>query len=107
MMRVLFELNLKTKLGCIGPYWLIINGIQELIYPGQFNLPKNILDIAKRYDGTDAWFMLSSLGPNHRYPFTYHNGVVETWSEYTLSQVMCTRTFGDVSPRRLMLPDCA
>lgn len=107
MTRVLFELNLKTNRGYIGPYWLIINAIQELIFPGLFDVPKNVLDIAKRYDGTDAWFMLARLGPYHRHPFTYHNGVVETWSEYTLNQVMCMQSFGVVSHERPMPQLCA
>ncbi|ANZ48313.1 hypothetical protein BIZ78_gp262 [Erwinia phage vB_EamM_Caitlin] len=106
MTRVFFELNLKTKQGYIGPHWLIINAIQELIFPGKFDLPKHILDIAKRYDGTDAWFMLARLGPNHRHPFTYHNGVVETWSEYTLSQVMCMQSFGVALPPLLAPLPC-
>lgn len=107
MLHVFFELQLTTKKRSIGPYWLIINAIQELIFPGLYNVPKHVLEIAKRYDGTDAWFMISSLGPNHRHPFTYYNGVVETWSEYTLSQVMSTRAFGSVSTQHHTPQRCA
>ncbi|ANZ49107.1 hypothetical protein FDI85_gp260 [Erwinia phage Machina] len=89
MTRVFFELNLKTKRGYIGPHWIIINAIQELIYPGTFNLEKRLLERAEEYFGTDAWYMIAKLGPNHRHPFIYHNGVVETWSSYTSNQLMC------------------
>lgn len=73
----------------------IIAGIQELLFYGShIDVPKMILDIAKTYDGSEAWHTLWWLGREHVGPFTYCNGVVQTWSEYTLSQVMCMQSFG-------------
>lgn len=106
MTRVFFEFPLP-QCGVVGPYWLIINAIQELIFPGKFDLSKKVLDVAKRYDGTDAWFTIARLGPNHRHSFTYHNGVVETWSEYTLSQLMCMQSFGGELPKPRTPQPCA
>lgn len=94
MIRVYFTLDLRTERGYHGPHWIIINAIQELIYPGLYDLDKKTLDRAKRYEGTDAWYMISRLGPNHNHPFLYHNGVVATWSNYTLNQLMSMPSFG-------------
>lgn len=94
MYRVYFTLDLKTERGYHGPHWLIINAIQELIYPGKYNLDKRTLDRAEEYFGTEAWHMISSLGSDHNHPFIYHNGVVATWSNFTLNQLMSTRYSG-------------
>ncbi|QVW54777.1 hypothetical protein pEaSNUABM4_00024 [Erwinia phage pEa_SNUABM_4] len=86
----------------------LIAGIRELLYfDSHPDIPKYILDIAKTYDGSEAWHTLWWLGRGHTEPFTYCNGVVKTWSEFTLSQVMCTQTFGTVLPKRRTLPHCA
>lgn len=98
---------LKPPPDSISPFE-IIAGIQELLYFGSHpDVSKRILDAAKMYDSSEAWHTLWMLGRGHTGPFTYCNGVVKTWSEYTLSQVMCTQSFGDASPRRNMLLHCA
>lgn len=81
----------------------IIEGIRELLYPGAHYVEKRLLDAAETYFGSEAWKTLWWLGREHDKPFNYCNGVVQTWSEYTLSQVMCMQSFG-IESQRLPTP---
>lgn len=85
----------------------IIHGIRELLFVGTYDLPKQVLDAAKRYDGTEAWETLWWLGKEHTGPFNYCNGVVQTWSKYTFNQAMCIRSFGEPLPSPHTQQHCA
>lgn len=86
MTKVLFELYLGAS---FGTPLEIINGIQELQFPGMYpDLPKTTLTEAEQQFASSAWYVISSLGSQHYQPFHYCNGVVTTWSNYTSSQLM-------------------
>jgi len=85
----------------------IIRGIRELLFLDIYDLPKRVLDAAKLYDGSEAWETLWWLGREHTGSFTYCNGVVQTWSKYTLNQVRCMQAFGNPYSNRPMLAHSA
>jgi len=84
----------------------ILTAMQELIYPGIHNLPSDCLKIAERYFGSDAWFMIGALGRDHSSPFSYKNGVVQTWSKYTSIQLQFIITSGQRWKKQPTLPLC-
>lgn len=88
------------------PAEVILRAMQELIFPGTHDCPREWLDIAERHFGTEAWFVISALGRNHSYPLHYKNGVVQTWSEYTSNQLRFILASGGLSTVPSMLPLC-
>lgn len=94
MTRVLFGFLLDSSHSVRYRPEEILEAIQELIFPGVHNLPGDRLKVAERYFGSDAWFMISALGRDHSSPFSYKNGVVQTWSKYTSIQLQFIITSG-------------
>ncbi|QVW55195.1 hypothetical protein pEaSNUABM29_00151 [Erwinia phage pEa_SNUABM_29] len=88
------------------PAEFILNAMQELIYPGTHEIPREWLSIAETHFGTEAWFVISALGRHHRSPLYYKNGVVQTWSEYTSNQLKFILASGGLSTLPNTLPLC-
>ncbi len=105
MTRMFFNFSPGTN-ELIVPADTLLCAIQEVIYPGTHEFPREWIRIAESYFGTEAWFVISALGRNHSYPFHYKNGVVQTWSEYTSNQLRFILASGGLSMLPSTLPLC-
>ncbi|AEP83842.1 hypothetical protein ABP04_00695 [Salmonella enterica subsp. enterica serovar Virchow] len=105
MTRMFFNFSPGTN-EQIVPADMLLCAIQEVIYPGTHEFPREWTRIAESYFGTEAWFVISALGRNHSYPFHYKNGVVQTWSEYTSNQLRFILASGGLSMLPSTLPLC-
>ncbi|ANZ48039.1 hypothetical protein ASESINO_26 [Erwinia phage vB_EamM_Asesino] len=106
MTRVFFNFRLDVSHILDTSPELTLLCMQELIFPGLHDLPSEQLSIAERYFGSEAWYTISALGPYHRNPFLYNNGVVQTWSEFTSSQMRFIIASGAQWNHPHMLPLC-
>lgn len=106
MTRVYFNFRLDVSHVLTMSPQEALFAIQELIFPGLHDLPSEHLKIAERYFGSEAWYIISMLGRYHRNPFLYINGVVQTWSEFTSSQIQFTLASGPQWRHPHMLPLC-